>query len=140
MKGLLYIVLIWLIGVLVSPALIFVFFGLKEEFFSFYLVMVVIGGMFSLITEVVLIGVYYLLILPNFKTVFSIKLATNITVVILIFLTFIFLYYGLDIFNTGLLIIVLPYIITMSVAVCVLKLDIQKQDKDDIPFIDDEVL
>jgi hypothetical protein len=139
MKGLQYIIFVWLIGVFVSPVLHYIFMGLGKGFFDIYLLIVIFGGIFSLITEIVLIGVFFLLIVPNFKTVFQVKLVTNIAMVILTFLTFFVVSSNTQLFDSGILILISPYIITMSVAIWTLKLNIQQ--KEDIPFInDDDVL
>jgi hypothetical protein len=136
MKSLQYIIFIWLIGILVSPVFLYVLMGMKNDFFEIYLMLVLFGGMFSFLTEVVLIGIYFLFIAPYFKTVFQVKFATNITVFILTILTFIIIFSNTNLFETNALILISPYVITMSIAVWGLKLNIEK--KENISFDDDD--
>lgn len=138
MKDMLYIVMVWLIGVLFAPVLVYLLTGMTRDFFDFYLTLIFLGGMFSLLTEIILIVIYFFLIKPNLKTVFKIKLATNIVVVVLSFLTFLIVFSNLRLLDWDILSLILPYIITMSIAIWGLKLDIEK--KEDIPFVDDDVL
>ncbi len=138
MKDLSYVISIWLIGVFISPILVYFFWGMGDEFISLYFLFVVFGGMFSIITALIFIGVYFLIIRQNFKTIFKIKLATNIAVVVLTLLTFFMTFYWLNFFNNEALLMSLAYILTMSIAVWLLKLKIDK--KEEIPFVDDDVL
>jgi len=138
MKDMLYIVMVWLIGVLFAPILVYLLTGMTRDFFDFYLTLIFLGGMFSLLTEIILMVIYFFLIKPNIKTVFKIKLATNIVVVVLSFLTFLIVFSNLRLLDWDILSLILPYIITMSIAIWGLKVDIEK--KEDIPFVDDDVL
>lgn len=144
MSNLKYTLSIWLIGVCVSPVLIFLIDEsvVGSDYLSIYALFIIFGGLLSLPTQIVFMLLYSFIIRENFQATLSIKIATQVTIVLLVLLQFYIVFYALggldmDKLNTDFVLMILSYLVTMSAAVWLLKINTDK--KTEVEW-DDDVL
>jgi len=142
MNNVSYTLFIWLIGVCVSPVLFMLISegAMGSGFISIFLLFIIFAGLFSIPTQIVFMLIFIYGIRENFHTTLSIKIATQVTVVILTLLTFFVILeiFG-DINRIDLDFFLLPfsYILTMSAGVWLLK--IKTEENNEVEW-DDDVL
>ena len=133
MYGLKYPLSIWLIGIFTSPIITYALSGFGHDFLDIYFMMVLWGGFFSIISLFIFMGIFHI-IEKNYETSFQIKLVTQIVVIVLTILTFFIAFPHIN----STLIIVIPYLFTMSLSVWILNPDSEKRD--DYNEINDDFL
>ena len=144
MSNVAYTLFIWLIGVCISPILIFFIDEsvVGSDYLTIYALFIIFGGLLSIPTQIVFMLIFIFGIRESFHTTTSIKTATQITVVVLILLQFYVVSYllgglNMDKLNTDFVLMILSYLVTMSAAVWLLKI---KTDKKTEVEWDDDVL